>query len=117
MGSEDCIFCKIARGETQSEIVNESNNFIAIRDIEPKVEGHTLVIPKQHYVTLLDIPNRLGEEMLVFIKEVSSDLLEKKYGNGFNIIMNNLDPAGQLVKHAHVHVIPRKEDDGLRAIA
>ncbi len=117
MEPDDCIFCKIARGNTDTEITNESNNFIAIRDKNPKAEGHTLIIPKQHYVTILDIPNRLGEEMLAFIKEIASDLLEKKHGDGFNIIMNNLEPAGQVVKHAHIHVIPRKEGDGMRSLA
>ena len=110
----DCIFCKIAKREVRTEIIKESNNFIAFRDENPVSEGHTLIIPKRHFVTLLDIPNKLGEEMLKFTKEIASDLLDQKLGDGFNIIMNNLEPAGQLVKHAHVHVIPRKDDDGIR---
>jgi histidine triad (HIT) family protein len=110
----DCIFCKIARGEIKSEIIKSSNSFIAIKDINPVAEGHLLVIPKQHYATLLDIPNKLGEEMLEFTKQIASEILEKKYGDGFNVIMNNLPPAGQLVMHAHLHLIPRKEKDGIR---
>ncbi len=109
----DCIFCKIAKREVKSEVVKESNNFIAFRDSAPISEGHTLIIPKRHFVTLLDIPNKLGEEMLKFTKEIAGDLLDKKLGDGFNIIMNNLDCAGQFVKHAHIHVIPRKEGDGV----
>ncbi|MEM4271626.1 MAG: HIT domain-containing protein [Candidatus Pacearchaeota archaeon] len=114
ISEKECIFCKIVRGNVKSEKVAESNSFIAIKDINPVAEGHLLVIPKQHFVTLLDIPNRLGEEMLEFLKKVSSDLLEKKLGDGFNIIMNNLECAGQFVMHAHIHVIPRKENDGIR---
>jgi len=110
----ECIFCKIARGEVKSEKVAESNNFFAVRDLNPVSEGHTLVIPKKHFVTLLDIPNKLGEEMLKFTKKVAGDLLDEKLGDGFNVIMNNLEVAGQLVMHAHIHVIPRKEGDGIR---
>ena len=115
--SQDCIFCKIAKGEIPSEKIKESNNFFAIRDIKPKAHGHTLIVPKKHFVTLLDIPNKLGEELLNFTKQVCSDILEQKLGDGFNIVMNNLEPAGQLVKHAHIHIIPRKENDGLHIIA
>jgi len=73
-----------------------------------------LIIPKKHFVTLLDIPNKFGNEMLEFAKKVASDILDKKIGDGFNLIMNNLAVAGQIVMHAHVHIIPRKEDDGIR---
>lgn len=110
----NCIFCKIARGEIKSEIILSSNSFIAIKDINPVSEGHMLIIPKQHFGTMLDIPNKLGEELLKFTKEVGAYILEKKYGDGFNVVINNLEPAGQLVMHAHIHVIPRKENDGIR---
>lgn len=112
---DKCIFCMIARGEAKAEIVDESNHFLAFFDINPKTLGHTLIIPKKHYVTLLDIPSNLGEELLSFTKHISSLLLEKKYGDGFNVVMNNLPPAGQLVMHAHIHVIPRKESDNVQA--
>lgn len=111
---KSCVFCKIIRGEIKSEVVAESNSFIAILDIKPEVKGHTLVIPKKHYLNLLDIPNNLGDEMLKFTKQVASELMDKKYGDGFNLLMNNLEVAGQVVMHSHIHVIPRKEDDGIR---
>jgi histidine triad (HIT) family protein len=111
---DDCVFCKIVKGEIKSEIVKSSDSFIAIKDVNPVAKGHLLVIPKKHYATLLDIPNNLGEELLRFEKEVASWILENKYGDGFNIIMNNLPPAGQFVMHAHIHMIPRKEKDGIR---
>lgn len=117
MKDSNCVFCKIARGEISSERVGETNNFFAIRDKNPKANGHTLVIPKKHFVTLLDMPNTLGDELLKFVKEISSNLLDEKFGDAFNVLMNNLEPAGQIVKHAHVHIIPRKEGDGLRMIA
>ena len=113
----DCIFCKIVRREIKSEIVVQSDNFIAIRDIQPRAEGHMLVIPKQHYTTLLDIPNKIGNELLEFMKKVAASLLSDKYGDGFNLVMNNLSVAGQIVMHAHLHIIPRKDGDGLRMIS
>jgi histidine triad (HIT) family protein len=116
MYSKDCVFCKIVTKEMPGDLVDESNSFIAIRDIHPKARGHTLIIPKKHYVTLIDLPNKLGEELLSFTKHVAEGLLEQKYGDGFNIVMNNLPAAGQIVLHAHLHIIPRKEKDGLRSI-
>ena len=117
MENNECIFCKIAKGELKSEIIDRTDNFIAIRDANPISEGHALIIPKKHFVTLLDVPNNFGEELLMFIKKISGKLLDDKYGDGFNILMNNLEVAGQVVMHAHVHIIPRKEDDGLKIAA
>lgn len=114
--SKNCIFCKIAKKEISTEFIDETNNFIAILDANPKTYGHILIIPKKHFVTILDIPNTLAQEMLRLIKSVSSKILEKKQGDGFNIIMNNLAPAGQVIFHAHIHIIPRKEGDNLRMI-
>lgn len=115
--NKDCIFCKIVRGEVDSDKVGESDNFFAFLDAHPRAEGHVLIVPKKHYVTLLDIPEKLGNEMLEFTKKMASEILDKKLGDGFNIVMNNLDVADQVVMHAHLHIIPRKEGDGLRMIS
>ena len=114
---KDCVFCKIVKKEMPAKFVGETNNFIAILDANPKTEGHTLIIPKKHFVTILDVPSTLAQEMHKLMQKVSFNLLEKKQGDGFNIIMNNLAPAGQVVMHAHLHIIPRKENDGLKTIA
>lgn len=111
---KNCVFCKIVRGEVKSDKIAESDNFFAFLDIDQSLKGHALVIPKKHFVTLLDIPDKLGNELVKFTKKISSEVLDKKVGDGFNLIMNNLSVAGQVVMHAHVHVIPRKEDDGIR---
>lgn len=116
MKNPACIFCKIAQGKIPVKKVAESNNFIAIFDAHSITKGHTLIIPKKHFVTLLDIKNNLGDELLKFTKQVASDLMDKKLGDGFNVLMNNLEVAGQAVMHAHIHVIPRKEGDGLRTV-
>jgi histidine triad (HIT) family protein len=112
MMAKDCVFCKIARGEIKKDPFNESDNFCAFEDINPLTKGHMLIVPKKHYVTLLDIPDRLGGEMLMFTKKVADKLMDEKLGDGFNILMNNLEVAGQDIFHAHLHVIPRKEGDG-----
>ena len=115
MGNEDdCAFCKIISGEIKAEVLKASENFIAIKDINPVAEGHLLIVPKKHFVTLLDISNSLGEELLQFTKSAASDILNKKLGSGFNVIMNNFSSAGQFVMHAHIHIIPRKEGDGIK---
>lgn len=110
---EDCIFCKIVEGKLPSEKVYESENFICIRDKSPFTEGHTLIIPKKHFKTVLDIPNSLGPELLENIKKVSLKLIEEGKGKGFNIIQSNYEVAQQEIPHAHFHIIPRKEDDGV----
>ncbi len=112
----DCIFCKIVCREIKSEIVAETNNFIAFLDVHPVAQGHTLVIPKKHHVTLLDIPASLGEELLSLCKRISSDFLDRKLGDAFNLAMNNLPPAGQIVPHAHIHLIPRKEGENIKRV-
>jgi len=116
MTEKECIFCKIARKEIPSDLVAETNSFIAFLDIHPKAPGHILIIPKKHYVTILDIPNSLANEMFKIIKKISSSILDKMQGDGFNIAMNNLPSAGQVVMHAHIHIIPRKEGDNLGII-
>ena len=116
MEDKSCIFCKIIRKEIPAEIVKEGDSFVAFKDSNPLTEGHTIIVPKQHRVTLLDIPDKYGNELLEFVKDVASDLMDKKLGDGFNIIMNNLECAGQVVKHAHLHVIPRKEGDGIKLV-
>ena len=70
--SKDCIFCKIAKDEISDMKIKESDNFFAIKDKYPNAEGHTLVIPKKHFVTILDIPNTLAPELLKMIKDVAS---------------------------------------------
>lgn len=111
-----CIFCAIIGGEIKGEVVRVSDRFIALKDVQPIAPGHTLIIPKQHFGTLLDMPDSWGTELLQFTKAVASSLLDKKLGDGFNVVMNNLEPAGQVVPHAHWHLIPRKEGDGIRFV-
>jgi len=111
---KNCIFCKILCKEVNESFVKESKNFIALRDVNPVNEGHTLVIPKKHYVNLMDLPEELYCESLKLAKEVAKELMDSKLAEGFNLVMNNFKAAGQEVFHAHIHVIPRKRADGIR---
>ena len=113
---KDCVFCKIAKGEISVDKVYENDNFIGILDANPKTEGHTLVIPKKHYKTILDMPDSLGNEIVDAVKRIGLKLIKDGKAEGFNVIMNNFSVAGQVVPHLHVHVIPRKEGDGLNMV-
>ena len=111
---EDCIFCKIISGEIPSAKVYEDGNVISFLDIMPANKGHCLVLPKKHYETLLDLPD---EDLISLIKAAKkiTKALSLSIGNGsYNLIMNNGKEAGQLVAHAHIHIIPRFKGDRLR---
>jgi len=114
---EDCIFCKVVKGELPSKKVYEDENFIGILDANPKAESHSLVISKNHYKNILDVPSSLGGELLDAVKKVGLSLISNRKGEGFNLIVNCGEVSGQLVHHFHAHVIPRKKDDGLRGLA
>ncbi len=113
--TEDCIFCKIAQGKIPEELIYESDNFIAFPDANPNVKGHTLIIPRKHYVNMMDMPATLGRELMDAIKSVA-DIKLKQGAEGFNIIQNNFPAAGQVVMHAHIHLLPRKKGDGFKSI-
>jgi len=109
---KNCIFCKIANGDISSEKIFENDNFFSIFDAAPQIKGHVLVISKKHFKTTLDMPNSLGPELLDCIKKTALRLMEKNNAEGFNIVSNNFEWAGQVVKHVHFHVLPRKKGDG-----
>jgi histidine triad (HIT) family protein len=110
--SEDCIFCKIGERKLPNEkVIYENDSFFSIFDVAPEVEGHMLVISKKHFETVLDLPGSLGQELLDCIKNTALILIKEKNAEGFNITQNNFESAGQVVKHFHVHILPRKKDD------
>jgi len=110
----DCIFCKIVKSEIKSEIILESENFIVIKDVHPKTKGHSLVLPKEHYESFLDIPKNFYKEMMKTTKEATGMLLKENSAMAFNLVVNNGSSAGQIINHAHLHILPRKENDGFR---
>lgn len=112
---EDCIFCKIVKGEIPCTKIFENDKVLAFLDIMPVSPGHTLVIPKEHKETLLDLPEETIAELGKVLKKVSKAVMATMEADGFNIGMNNYKAAGQLVPHAHFHIIPRTVEDGLKA--
>jgi len=105
---DECVFCKIVKGEIKADIVANEENFIVINDIHPVSEGHCLIIPKKHYENLLDMPNTLGTELFTIAKKHSLRLIKEGKADGIKLVNNNYSAAGQLVKHFHMHVIPYK---------
>lgn len=111
--SDDCLFCNIIAGKIPCARVYEDEAVIAFLDINPIAKGHTLVVPKGHYPTLLELPESGGEALLRALRLVAKAVFQETGAGGFNIVQNNFGPAGQMVFHSHWHVIPRFEGDGL----
>ncbi len=103
----DCIFCAIAAGEIPSFKVYEDDLVLAYLDINPFSEGHTLVIPKNHYTGLLDTPADVLKEIIVRVQKVAAHLKATLPCDGFNVLQNNGASAGQTVPHIHFHIVPR----------
>ncbi|MBU2109701.1 HIT family protein [Patescibacteria group bacterium] len=110
----DCIFCKIAKGEIPADKVYEDKNCLAFLDITPINPGHVLLIPKEHYENLYDLPDEELKNLAPIIKKLAVAIKKGVNAEGINIGMNNERPAGQLVPHAHFHIMPRFSNDNLR---
>lgn len=104
--AEDCIFCKIIKGEIPSARILETEHVLAFLDINPLSRGHCLIIPKDHGEKLHDIPDEYLKEILVAAKRIALALGASDY----NLLQNNGPRAGQVVQHAHFHLIPKAED-------
>ena len=109
---EECVFCQIVEKEIPSQILFENDTNLAFLDIFPVSEGHTIVIPKNHYNNLEDIPVNELAELFKIVKELSVLIHKKLKFEGYNILQNNFRAAGQVINHFHVHIIPRSKEDG-----
>ena len=107
MKKNDCIFCKIANGEIPSDTVYEDDKYRAILDLSPAVKGHTLIIPKDHFDDLLSADEETLESVLKLARRIGAAQLKALKCDGFNVVQNNGEAAGQTVHHLHVHIIPR----------
>lgn len=99
--------------EISTEKIYENDNFISFKDANPKSKDHSLVVSKKHVKTVLDLPSSLGNELIDCIKHTTIKLVEENDFEGFNIIQNNFEIAGQVVDHLHFHIVPRYKDDGI----
>ncbi len=111
MKKKDCIFCQIIDKSIPSNIIYEDELILAFLDIFPVSNGHTIVIPKEHYLNIEDIPNSILAKVIIIVKELSIKIRQKLNVDGYNILQNNFSAAGQAVNHCHFHIIPRTIDD------
>jgi histidine triad (HIT) family protein len=108
----DCVFCAIAAGETPAEIVIDEPEVVAFLDARPVFKGHTLLITRQHVVTLPDLPAALRDPFLAAGQRLATAVVDGLGAQGSFVAMNNV--VSQSVAHLHLHVVPRTKGDGLR---
>ena len=113
MRQDNCIFCKIAAGDIPSATIYEDNDFRVILDIEPASKGHALILPKEHYANLYELSDELAAKALIVAKKVITKMTDILGCDGYNIVQNNGEAAGQTVFHFHIHLIPRYKDDNV----
>ncbi|MBQ4424740.1 MAG: HIT family protein [Lachnospiraceae bacterium] len=106
-----CIFCKIAAGEIPSVTVYEDEQLRAILDLGPAAKGHTLILPKAHYKDVTEAPAELLGHMMQTAARIGAAQMKAFGYDGFNLVQNNGEAAGQSVFHLHLHVIPRRTGD------
>jgi len=110
--NKNCIFCKIVMGTIPSEKIYEDKVVLAFLDIEPVNIGHTLIIPKEHFENLYDLPEEMAGYIIKIAKKISA-AIRKTGAEGTVVSMNNGEHAGQTVFHSHTHIIPRFKTDKL----
>ena len=110
---ENCIFCKIANGEIPSATLYEDEDFRVILDLGPASKGHALILPKTHAANIYEISDEMAAKAMVLAKKMASKLTEVLNCDGFNIVQNNGEAAGQTVFQFHMHLIPRYKNDGV----
>ncbi len=111
---DNCIFCKIARKEIPGKIVYEDDICLAFLDLSQVTDGHTLVIPKKHYKSILEADPEVVAHVAQVAQKLAIEITKKMGAKGCNILTNANEVAGQTVPHFHVHIIPRyQEQEGL----
>jgi len=109
---DECLFCKIVKGEIPSEEVYSDSDFLAFLDINPRNPGHTLVIPKRHYNTILEMPDNELADLIRIVKKIAIAVKKGTSADGISIGQSNDRAAGQVIPHVHFHVIPRFLNEG-----
>ncbi len=112
--AEGCVFCKIVKGEIPATKLYEDKAALSFLDINPAAEGHAIVVSKQHYYTLLDVPHEELREIMEAVQKVAAAIMSTVPGvEGFNVLQSNQEAAGQVIPHLHFHIIPRRKADKL----
>lgn len=112
MKQDNCIFCKIIAGEIPSHALYEDEQFKVILDVNPATKGHALILPKEHFANLYELPEETAADAMKLAQRMMRKMTEKLDCDGFNIVQNNGEAAGQTVFHFHMHLIPRYKNDG-----
>lgn len=115
MKDDNCIFCKLASGDIPTNSIYEDDLFRVILDAAPAAKGHALILPKEHYANLYEIEAETAGEAMKLAKRLATHMTDVLECDGFNLVQNNGEVAGQTVFHFHLHLIPRykgmKNDD------
>src|SRR3989338_3000338 len=109
---ENCIFCKIIKGEIPNYTVYDDDKTLAFLDIAPRSPGHTVVIPKSHVEKVADLSDEAAKALLPAVKKTAAKIEAALKPDGFNIGWNDGAAAGQVVPHLHIHILPRWTGDG-----
>ena len=109
---DDCIFCKLANGIIPTNSIYEDDNFNVILDLGPATKGHALILPKEHYANIYEIPEETAGKAMILAKKLATKMTDKLGADGFNLVENNNECAGQTIFPFHLHLIPRYENDG-----
>ena len=108
---DNCIFCKIANGEIPAATLYEDEDFRVILDLGPASKGHALILPKAHAANIYELSDEMAAKAMILAKKMATAMTEALKCDGFNIVQNNGECAGQTVFHFHMHLIPRYEGD------
>ena len=109
---DDCIFCKLANGVIPTNSIYEDDDFNVILDLGPATKGHALILPKEHSANSYEIPEETAGKVMMLAKRLAIKMTDRLGADGFNLVQNNNECAGQTVFHFHFHLIPRYENDG-----
>jgi len=112
--ANDCIFCKIIKGEIPCTKIYENDKVIAFLDIVPVNPGHALIVSKEHFENIEDLPEGILFEIIKAAKKIAPVIIKAVGSNSYNLGVNNGKDAGQLVPHVHFHIMPRFENDGYK---
>ena len=112
MKDDNCIFCKLANKDIPTNIIYEDDRFTVILDASPATKGHALILPKNHAANIYELPDEDAAAVFVLAKKLATKMTEILHCDGFNIVQNNGEVAGQTVFHFHMHLIPRYLNDG-----
>jgi diadenosine tetraphosphate (Ap4A) HIT family hydrolase len=110
----NCVFCKITKGEIPAKKYYEDDNFLAIYDINPISEGHLVVFSKNHYSNVSEMPDEELQKMIILARSLAEKHIKEIETNSYHLLINQGEAASKVPHRPHIHIIPRKFDDGLK---